>query len=84
MCATARPWGANTGGTEGQTVGAFKASMRRQCVTVRNVFAAIVNLYDTSALTLACGGCLSRGQGSRHNRGLLEQEGIPLIIRRAL
>lgn len=39
-----KPCGANPGGTQGQTVGAFKVSTYRQCVTVGNVYAVTVNL----------------------------------------
>lgn len=38
------------------------------------------NCYPVTSLTLAPGGCLSDGQGSRHCRGLLEQVDIPLIV----
>lgn len=41
----------------------------------------IFNLQDLSAPTSASRGCLSDGQGSQHNAGLLEQEDILLIAR---
>lgn len=54
-------------------------SMWRLCV-----WTVIVNLWDLKAPTLVSRGCLSDGQGSQHNRGMLEQGDIPLISRWAL
>ena len=77
-------------GTKGQTARAksvgvlrFEHSVAVSLLEFR-VCAVIVNLRDPSALALASGGCLSDGQGSQHNKGLLEQEDIPLIARWAL
>lgn len=74
-------------GTKGQTARAKSRGCLRfgHSVTVSllefRVSAVIVNLQDPSAPTLASGGCLSDGQGSQHNKGLLEHEDIPLIAR---
>lgn len=66
----------------GSTVwGGYKDHKGRRSGSVLRFEHVIVNLQDLSAPTSASGGCLSDGQGSQHNTGLLEQEDIPLIAR---